>query len=224
MLPRRSPWTMAASRRHSRARALPAITLLTLARLLLVRHGETEWNATHRWQGFTGPPLNGSGVKQAEELAADLAAAPVEAVYSSDSIRALQTAEFVARPHGLAVRKDVRLREVNFGEWEGLTREQINERYAGAFRRWDECKLAAPTGGETDLEMAARVIEAVNDIAEKHRDELVVVVTSGGPIRAVQAHVSGVDQALARLHFERADNCAVIELLADGVSLSLSGG
>jgi broad specificity phosphatase PhoE len=194
-----------------------------LATLLLVRHGETEWNATHRWQGFTGPPLNRSGVKQAEDLAANLAAAPVAAVYSSDSIRAVQTAEIVARPHGLDVRTDVRLREVNFGEWEGLTREQINARYAGAFRQWDECKLAAPTGGETDLEMAQRVIEAVTDIGTRHGDEHVVVVTSGGPIRAVQAHVRGVDQALARLHFERADNCAVIELLANGGSFSLSG-
>jgi broad specificity phosphatase PhoE len=194
-----------------------------LARLLLVRHGETEWNATHRWQGFTGPPLNDLGVKQAEELAANLAAAPVEAVYSSDAIRAVQTAGIVARSHGLAVRQDARLREVNFGEWEGLTREEINTRYAGAFRQWEECKLAAPTGGETDLEMADRVIEAVTDIGARHGDGRVVVVTSGGPIRAVQAHVSGIDQALARLHFDRADNCAVIELLSDGGSFSLSG-
>jgi phosphoserine phosphatase len=192
-----------------------------VATLLLVRHGETEWNATRRWQGFTGPPLNELGVKQAEELAAKLAATPVDAVYSSDAIRAVQTAEIVARPRGLSVQLDARLREVNFGEWEGLTRDEINQRYAGAFQQWDECKLAAPTGGETDLEMAERVIKAVNDIRARHPDECVLVVTSGGPIRAVQAHVRGVDQALARLHFARADNCAVIQLLADGSSLSL---
>jgi broad specificity phosphatase PhoE len=135
----------------------------------------------------------------------------------------VQTAEIVARPHGLAVQQDTRLREVNFGEWEGLTREEINVRYAGAFRPWDECKLAAPTGGETDLEMAERVIEAVTAIGARHPDERIVVVTSGGPIRAVQAHASGVDQALARLHFERAANCAVIELLAGEGTFSLSG-
>jgi broad specificity phosphatase PhoE len=161
-------------------------------------------------------------VKQAEELAAKLTATSVDAIYSSDAIRAVQTAEIVARPHGLGVVQDARLREVNFGEWEGLTRQEINERYAGAFQQWDECKLAAPTGGETDLEMAERVIEAVNDIGARHRDERVVVVTSGGPIRALQAHIRGVDQALARLHFERAENCAVIELRAEGGSFSLS--
>jgi broad specificity phosphatase PhoE len=193
-------------------------------RLILIRHGETDWNATHRWQGFTGPPLNDQGVKQARALAAKLAATPLDAVYSSDAIRAVQTAEIIAHPRGLPVRQDVRLREVNFGEWEGLTRDEINGRYAGAFRRWEECKLAAPTGGETDPDMADRVIEALAEIAASHPNERILVVTSGGPMRAVQAHALGVDQARARLHFERADNCAVVELTAEGAgSFRLSG-
>jgi broad specificity phosphatase PhoE len=194
-----------------------------MATLLLTRHGETEWNATHRWQGFTGPPLNELGRQQAEELAERLARIDIDAIYSSDTIRAADTAEIVAARLGLDVRKDARLREVNFGEWEGLTRQEINERYAGAFSEWDACKLAAPTGGETDLRMAERVLEALSEIARNHIDQTVLVVTSGGPIRAVQAHAQGIDQAVARLHLERAENCALVELQIEGDSFSLNG-
>jgi broad specificity phosphatase PhoE len=189
--------------------------------LLLTRHGETEWNATHRWQGFTGPPLNHLGRKQAEEVAETLSGVKIDAIYSSDTIRAVETAEIIAARHGLEVRQDPRLREVNFGEWEGLTRQEINERYAGAFSEWDACKLAAPTGGETDLEMAERVLEALYEIERKHQGQRVLVVTSGGPMRAVQANAQGVDQAVARLHFERADNCSVIEASIASGSLTL---
>jgi broad specificity phosphatase PhoE len=191
--------------------------------LLIARHGETEWNATHRWQGFTGPPLNERGCEQARDLAQRLSAEPIDAIYSSDAVRAVETAAIVAKRLNLDVREDPRLREVDFGEWEGLTRGEIDDRYSGAFKEWDMCKLAAPTGGETDLAMAERVLEAMYEIAERHERGRVLVVTSGGPIRAVQAHAEGIDQAVARLHFGRADNCAVIECIADVRGLTLSG-
>lgn len=190
--------------------------------LLIARHGETEWNATHRWQGFAGPPLNERGRGQARDLARRLSTTRIDAVYSSDTVRAVETAEIVASRLNLEVREDPRLREVDFGEWEGLTREEINELYSGAFREWDECKLAAPPGGETDLEMADRVLEALREIAERHEEACVLVVTSGGPLRAVQADAEGIDQAVARLHFERADNCATIECVADTRGLTLA--
>jgi broad specificity phosphatase PhoE len=193
-----------------------------VATLLLTRHGETEWNRTHRWQGFTGPPLNEVGRQQADELAARLEAFDIDAIYSSDTVRAVETAAIVGARLGLEVTQDPRLREVNFGEWEGLTRHEINERYAGAFSEWDARKLAAPTGGESDVAMAERVIEALSEIAAKHDDDQVLVVTSGGPIRAAQARAGGVDQALARLHFETLDNCAVLELVVRHGSFALT--
>ena len=94
----------------------------------------------------------------------------------------------------------------------GVTRQEINARYAGAFDEWDVCALEAPPGGESDLAMAKRVLAALTEIAEQHASDRVLVVTSGGPIRAAQAHAAGIDQALARLHFVRADNCAVLEV------------
>jgi broad specificity phosphatase PhoE len=193
-----------------------------MATLLLTRHGETEWNRTHRWQGFTGPPLNELGRKQAAELAESLENLDIATIYSSDTIRTVETAGIVAARLRLKVEQDPRLREVNFGEWEGLTRSEINERYAGAFSQWDACKLAAPTGGESDLVMAKRVLEALSEIAERHHDERALVVTSGGPIRAVQAHAHEVDQAIARLRFERSDNCALLELVIRDGSFTLA--
>jgi broad specificity phosphatase PhoE len=179
--------------------------------LLLARHGETDWNRTRRWQGFTGPSLNVPGRRQAEDLAEAVAGRGVDAVYTSDAVRAVETAEIVAAQLGLRVTQDPRLREVNFGEWEGLTREEIDERYSGAFRAWDAGTLAEPTGGESDAAMAERVLESLREIADRHPDQRVLVVTSGGPIRAAQAQARGIEQARARLHFERADNCAVFE-------------
>jgi broad specificity phosphatase PhoE len=179
--------------------------------LLLARHGETEWNATGRWQGSTGPPLNERGREQAEALADRLDGVALDAIYSSPALRAVETAEVVSRRLALPVRQDARLGEVDFGEWEGLTSEEIDERYAGAFAEWNASKLARPPAGETDLEMAERVLEAVYEIAARHPEERVLVVTSGGPIRAVQAHAHGVDHAVARLRFPRVENCFVLE-------------
>jgi broad specificity phosphatase PhoE len=193
-------------------------------RLLLASHGETDWNRTHRWQGFTGPPLNDLGRRQADELAGRLEADEIAAIYSSDTVRALETAQVVGARLGLGLVQDQRLREVNFGEWEGLTRQEINERYAGAFNEWDECRLDTPPGGESDARMAERVVEALLDIAARHDEQTVLVVTSGGPIRAAQAHSTGIGQAFARRHFERADNCAVLHLVIHDGAFTLESG
>jgi 2,3-bisphosphoglycerate-dependent phosphoglycerate mutase len=180
--------------------------------LLLARHGETEWNRLHRWQGFTGPPLNGVGREQACALAESLH--DIDAIYSSDSVRARETAQPAAQRLRLSVVEDSRLREVNFGLWEGLTSSEINQRYAGASDRWDSCEpIEPPPEGETDLQMAERVVAAVSEIASNHPCQRVLVVTSGGPIRAVQAHALGLDQSTARRRLIRVDNCALVELV-----------
>jgi broad specificity phosphatase PhoE len=179
--------------------------------LVLVRHGETDWNRQHKWQGHQGPSLNDRGRRQARELAARLE--NIDAVYSSDTIRAKETAEIVAGVLGLSIRTDPRLREVNFGEWEGLTRDQINERFGGAFERWDRLEHAEPNGGESDSAMAARVLEALSDITRAHPNKRVLVVTSGGPIRAAQAHLHGIDQRTARRELETIRNCGLVEIV-----------
>ena len=179
--------------------------------MLLARHGETDWNRDHRWQGYTGPPLNQTGRQQAAELAAQVN--DIDVVYSSDTERAYETATIVAERHGLQVETDSRLREVNFGLWEGLTRAEINERFSGGFSRWLSGESSTPDGGEADEVMAERVLAALHDIAARHEDSRVLVVTSGGPIRAVEAHLRGIDQKTARRLVETLDNCSLLDVV-----------
>ena len=120
----------------------------------------------------------------------------------------------LAERHGLEVQTDARLREVNFGLWEGLTRAQINERFGGRFTRWLAGENSTPDGGESDEAMAERVLAAINDIAARHGDhERVLVVTSGGPIRAVEAQLRGVEQRLSRSEVQTVENCSLVELI-----------
>ncbi len=174
-----------------------------MTEILLARHGETDWNSGRRVQGHTDIPLNAAGVTQARMLAEQLAGEPLVAVFSSDLSRALDTATAAADVHGLAVRVDPRLREKNFGTWEGLTDTEISERFPDAVRgQWGD--------GETTEQVAERVLSVLDAIRRLHPDGPVLVVTHGGPMRAVLA-------ALAIEHGPIA-NCAVfrIEYGVDG--------
>lgn len=179
--------------------------------LLLVRHGETDWNRDRLWQGHTGPALNDVGRRQAAELAGRIS--HVDAVYSSDSERAHETALILAARLGLRVTTDTRLREIDFGEWEGLTRAQIDERFGTSFANWLSGASPTPTGGESDKAMAARVFTAVSEIAQRHPAGRVLIVTHGGPIRAVQARLRGIDLATARTAVAKVPNCSLVELV-----------
>ena len=158
--------------------------------LLLVRHGETDWNLAHRVQGHTDTPLNAVGRAQARGLADSLAATALVAVYSSDLSRALETAIAVARVHGLEVTVDPDLREKNFGSWEGLTDTEIAARFPDAVRgRWGD--------GETTEEVAERAIAAIERIRQRHPDGPVLVVSHGGALRAILDHL-GVEHGPIR--------------------------
>lgn len=156
--------------------------------LLLVRHGETDWNRDGRVQGHSDVPLNETGQAQAEALAEELRDEPVGAIYSSDLCRALDTAEAVAVRVGRAVEALPGLREKHFGTWEGLTREEILARFPDAVAgRWGD--------GETREQMDVRVLATLEAIAARHDDETVVVVTHGGPLRTVQRKLELTDEA-----------------------------
>ena len=153
--------------------------------LLLCRHGETDWNRDRRLQGQTDVPLNDAGRAQAAALARELAAEPIDAVYSSDLARAYETARAVAEPHGLAVTPLPALRERSFGTWEGLTDAEILERFPEARGRpWGDA--------ETREQLTERVLAAVRGLAERHPGGRVVVVAHGGPINALLRHCGAV--------------------------------
>jgi broad specificity phosphatase PhoE len=151
--------------------------------LLLARHGETDWNRERRWQGHAEIELNETGRAQARALAGELAADPPSAVYTSDLSRSRETAEIVAQAIGLPFTIDPRLREVDVGEWSGLTWPEVEMRFPEGARR----RLAGGTGwdhGEAFEAMADRVTAALLEIAAAHEGERVLVVTHGGPISA----------------------------------------
>jgi probable phosphoglycerate mutase len=144
--------------------------------LLLVRHGETDWNAAGRLQGHTDRPLNDYGRTQATKLAEQLAGDGIAAIYSSDLARARETAQILAERLGLPVVVDPDLREKNWGTWEGLTPDE---------------RLTVEYEGETTEEHRKRTLRAVERIALAHPADRVVVVTHGGSMRRIQAAVAG---------------------------------
>jgi broad specificity phosphatase PhoE len=161
--------------------------------LYLARHGESDWNAANRFQGHSDRPLTGLGRRQAEALAQKLESdAALTAIYSSPLARAFETASIVGARLGLQPTAVDDLREVDVGGWSGLSRSEVEARDPDAFRRW----LDGSEGwedGETYADMATRVLDALRRIAGSHPDDEVLVVSHGGPIRAIHAAAAGID-------------------------------
>ncbi|GLC36423.1 hypothetical protein PLESTM_000444800 [Pleodorina starrii] len=162
--------------------------------LLLVRHGQTDWNAEMRLQGHQDPPLNDVGVQQAQELSAALREEAFDAVYSSDLRRALQTAEAIVagRAGGMQIRTSAGLRERKLGVLEGLTLPEAAARQPEAFRllRLHDEATAVP-GGESPNQMRERVVAELEGIASEHPGQTVLVVAHGGVLHAVYRQAVG---------------------------------
>jgi phosphoserine phosphatase len=160
--------------------------------ILLARHGQSDWNATRRWQGHADRPLTEKGRTQARELAARLEHIELDAVYSSDLRRASETAVEVARAQGLQVVEYPELREVDVGSWSGLTREQAEARFPEGFARWRE-GYPGWDDGESYEAMTDRVLGTIHGIASAHQGGRVLIVSHGGPIRAIHASALHLD-------------------------------
>jgi probable phosphoglycerate mutase len=150
-------------------------------RILAIRHGQTAWNADNRIQGHTDIALDALGEWQAERLAQALGEEELEVLYSSDLMRARQTAAPLAARKGLALHLDSGLRERGFGEFEGLSFAQIEQHWpeqAAAWRRRDPDFGAR--GGEVLRDFRDRVVAAVERLARAHRGQSIALVTHGG--------------------------------------------
>jgi broad specificity phosphatase PhoE len=149
---------------------------LTPTSLFLVRHGETDWNVAGRWQGQTDIPLNEAGRAQARALAERMRGEGLVTIASSDLLRARTTAEIVAAELGLALSVvDRRLREQSFGELEGLTARESEERFPEAWARYVADWRTTPPGGESGTEVLARVVPALQAVAALGSPALVVM-------------------------------------------------
>ena len=189
--------------------------------LLLIRHGETTWNAEHRIQGQLDIPLSPLGVLQSARLAECLANEPIDAVYSSGQSRAWLTAAPLAARLGLEVIAEPRLRERSFGIFEGLTLDEVAERYPPEFKKWRERDPAwRPEGGESGQQLIDRVLSAVSDIGIKHPSQTVVLVSHGGVLDVLYRAARLLEWHAPREH--QMLNAAINRLTTSATPLQLS--
>jgi broad specificity phosphatase PhoE len=186
---------------------------VTSRRVVLLRHGRTAWNAERRFQGQADPPLDEVGRAQAYEVAALIAALRPGLLVSSDAIRAMQTAEVVAEASALPVVKEPRLRERNLGHWEGLTREDVAERYPDEYADWMAGMDVSRRGGETREEVAARAGAA---FAELPPVAVTVLVLHSATAMALTNFLLGIAQSVHPLG--PLANCHWSELYAEPVA------
>lgn len=165
-----------------------------MTELWLIRHGQTDWNLTCRWQGQASdaPGLNETGHKQALDASQKMEGVEISAVYSSDLLRARQTAEAIAVPLRLPVRLEPRLREINLGVWEGMPSEDIEAQYPQelADRARDPFHTPAPNG-ESPSEVAERVLKVVNEIADMYHEKSVLIVAHGISLAVIICQAEG---------------------------------
>ncbi|KAG2487807.1 hypothetical protein HYH03_013651 [Edaphochlamys debaryana] len=183
------------------------------ATVLLVRHGQTDWNVNRRLQGHLDIPLNEEGVRQAEELAVALEPVAFTAIYSSDLSRAVKTAEAIAarRPEPTKVTTSPNLRERALGVVEGLTPAEAAQGVPEAFRLLasDNDDAVVP-GGESPRQLRTRVAAEVGRIAAMHPGETVLIVAHGGPLHSCYRH------AVGHAYHGAVANASVHKLLVEG--------
>jgi broad specificity phosphatase PhoE len=163
--------------------------------IVLLRHGATDWNLQGRCQGSSDRRLNEAGLRQAEQIAIQLSNETIHAIYSSSLERARQTAQVVSRPHNLSVMIDDGVRELDHGELEGLTFNEIKEKFSEFLARWRTApaELQVP-GGERLADVADRAWHALTRIAQRHAaDNTVVVVSHNFPILGIICRLTGTD-------------------------------
>ncbi len=154
-----------------------------MLRLILARHGVTDWNAQGRYQGQNDIPLNAMGLRQAQALAAALEQTPLDGIIASDLQRSWQTAQPIAAHHRLNIQPEPRLREMCFGIFETLNYDEIRARYPEMLAAWEADRDNPPTNGETLTAFAARVQAFLDDVRQQHTDGTWLVVAHGGPLR-----------------------------------------
>ena len=167
-------------------------------RLIFVRHGETPWNVTLQYQGQGNVPLNERGQEQARRAAERLRRFEVAALYSSDIVRAWQTAKIVGAALSRTPVAMPELREIDVGQWEGHTPEELYRRFPDHMAEYKrDPARTVRIGGESYAQLQARALVALNYLQETHQQgETIVAVSHGGTIRALLCHVIGLDLGL----------------------------
>ena len=161
-----------------------------MSRWLIVRHAETPWNAEGKIQGQTDTPLSDRGYEQANALAARLAGREIDAAYVSDLLRAQETARVILQGRDIPLTPSAQLRERSYGHWEGLTFQDVAQAYPEEFAKFRHSPDAPPPGGESTVDMEARMGEFASGLRLAHGDsDTLLIVGHGGSLNALIAHL-----------------------------------
>jgi len=191
--------------------------------IVLVRHGETDWNRDRRFQGQADIVLNETGRAQVRALAAELAAEPFSIAYTSPLRRAAESAEILGAALELEVRPCDALKEVHVGSWAGLTVPEVETRFPDGHRRWLDSR-SGWEDGETYDELGVRVVEGLARIGAAHPGAQVLAVTHGGPIRAILAAIRGLPFEASRDEIRFVENCEAVRVaIQDGTLEAVRG-
>ncbi len=164
-----------------------------MTHLCLIRHGQTDWNVQGRYTGQSDIPLNGTGQAQAQSLVEQLTSHKIDAIFSSDLMRASETAGILSESFQIPVQLDSRLREINQGEWEGKHLDDIKLKYNDIWqKRKSNPHDIRPPGGESLPEVSTRVIEAVEEIAAKYPEGTVLIISHGLAIALILCKITAV--------------------------------
>lgn len=177
-------------------------------RLFLVRHGATVLSAEDRFAGATNVELSEEGIFQARRLAERLADDSITAVYCSPLKRTVHTATILAKPHGLNPFLRDGLREIAHGHWEGMTRNEVESRFAEEYAAWEEDPYTfAPQGGENGVSIIARALPVIREIVVQHQGENVLIVSHKATIRLLISSVLGFDGRGYRDRLDQSPAC-----------------
>ncbi len=190
------------------------------ATLILVRHGQTDWNVSARYMGWIDQGLNREGLEQAEKLARRLDPWPISAVFSSPLSRALRTAEIIAGPHSLRVKTMTELGEMRIGDWEGMFAMDIASLYPELWRTWraNPGDFRMPNG-ESLGEVRERAVEAFGRVMERAEGKMVLAVTHDVVVRLLVAECLGVNTGIYRRL--EVGNASMTVIERDGARLKL---
>ncbi len=191
-------------------------------RIYFVRHGATQLTAENRFSGAVGVDLSKEGRSQVGRLAERLAHDRIVAVYCSPLSRTLETAQILARPHGLAPVAEEGLREISHGRWEGLTRQEVEERFGDEYAAWESDPFTfAPEGGESGVAVLARALPAVRRIITAHEGGTTVVVSHKATLRLLLCALLGIDPRGYRDRLDQSPACLNVVDFKDPVRARL---
>lgn len=192
-------------------------------RFYLIRHGETDWNKGGRYQGWTNIELNENGREQARLLGKRFAYLPLDAIYVSPLNRAIATAEPMAKAKGLTPIVDEHFKEINFGEWEGHTIQELSEKYGKVYTDFFDDPFSYPMPGEGSFQnVMKRAMAGFEELEKRHKGENIAIVSHGGLLRVMLVALLGLDNRFYRKTWMTNTSITMLDVMEDGRRLLMT--